>query len=175
LVFHLTAVLCSEVAGQVNYSRLEFDIGKCFWWYCILIHQDVAHSYFAPEPDPATPVVTARLTFSGNTPDRRIRLPDPSLRPRIRFIRQIALAWHLVHEWTEDETPHRSYWAASYARHLCRTNPGCTRVDLFVEYHQMAQPRMILDAASRGAKVDLDSLESYSLPERIGAFSCDEF
>jgi hypothetical protein len=173
LIFHLAAMLSCELAGAVIVSPLEAELGRWFWWYNVAIHQDLAHSYFAPEPDPATPVVTARLSYADGRPDRKLRLPDPSVRPRIRFIRQIALAWHLVHEWTE-EGPSRSFWAASYAKHLCRTNPGCMRVSLFVEYHQMPDPRTVVEAVRRGERPDLDSLETYTPPESIGAFSCDD-
>src|SRR5262249_5542204 len=117
LLFHLTALLSCELAGQVLSSPLESQIGSKFWWYLGLLHHEIARSYFAPEPDPATPVVTARLEFAGNRPDRTIRLPDPAIRPRIRYLRQIALAWHLVHEWSQKGPAPRSYWAESYARH----------------------------------------------------------
>jgi hypothetical protein len=175
LLFHITAVLACELANQVIASPLESDIGRRFWLYNVFTHQELAHAFFAPEPDPSTPVVTARLEFAGGGPDRRIRLPDRSARPRLRFLRQIALAWHLVHEWTDDTSPGRSYWAESYARHLCRSNPGCTRVSLFVEQHQMPSPRSVVEAVSRGSTPDLDALETYSFPQSLGAFSCDDF
>jgi hypothetical protein len=166
-------MLACELAGQVNYSRLETDIGEKFWWYAVLIHQELAHSFFAPEPDPASAVVTARLAFE-NRPDLKIRIPDRATRPHIRYLRQLAMAWHLVHEWTAEESPSRSYWAASFAKHLCKANPGCVRVNLYVESHQMPDPRRVEEAALRGAQVDLDALELYGVPVLIGAFSCDE-
>jgi hypothetical protein len=174
LLFHLAAILACEVAGQVNSSSLENDVGQWFWWYVVLTHQEVAHSYFAPEPDPATPIVTARLQFAGGKPDQTIRLPDSSTRPRIRYLRQLALAWHLVHEWSQERGLPRPYWAASYARHLCRANPGCTRVELHMRFHRMPEPRSVVEAVTRGKSPELDASDLYTVPELIGVFSCDE-
>jgi hypothetical protein len=174
LVFHITAIVTCEVAGQVTASTVETDIARKFWWYAVLIHQELAHSFFAPEPDPASAVITARLAFD-DRPDVKIRIPDRSARPHIRYLRQLALTWHVVHEWTAEGSPSRPYWAASYARHLCRTHPGCKRVNLYFEWHQMANPKKVVDAAVRGERVDLDALEQYSEPVSIGAFECDQF
>ena len=114
----------------------------------------------------------AELQFAGGQRGREVRLPDASTRPRIRFLREIALAWHLVHEWSRKE-PQRPFWAASYARHLCRSNPGCTRVKLFVRLHQMPDPAAVIEAASRGKAPDLEP-EDFGFQQPIGAFSCDE-
>jgi hypothetical protein len=175
LLFHITAILSVELAGQVLNSPFLTDLGRHFFGYAVLIHQEIAHAYFAPEPDPATPLATARLEFSGGRPDRVIRFPDPATRPRIRYLRQIALGWHLLHEWKQKGAAPRSYWAASFARHLCRSNPGCTRVALYLQYHQMPDPGSVVRALSRGDTPVLDAPGLYTTAELIGAFSCDEF
>ena len=175
LLFHITALLTCEIAGQALTSPLLLDLGNRSYGYAVLIHQEIAHAYFAPEPDPATPVVTARLEFPGGKPDRVIRFPDPSTRPRIRYLRQIALGWHLYHEWNQKGPTPRSYWSASFARHLCRANPGCTRVALYLQYHQMPDPGSVVRDIARGEKPVLDSPGLYTTPELIGAFSCNEF
>jgi hypothetical protein len=175
LLFHMAALLANELAGHVPYSTLESDVGRRFWWYIVLIVQDYPHGYFAPEPDPATPVVLAEIQFAGGERDREIRIPDPSARPRIRFLRQIALAWHLTHERSlKEETAWKPLWAESYARHLCRTNPGCTRVKLFLQMHKMPDPAAVAGAVSRGEKPDLEPVDFSSIPQLIGAYSCDE-
>ena len=125
LLFHITATLACELAGQTDVSVLETDVGLRFWWYVVLIGQEYTHAYFAPDPENATPVVTARVEFADGRPDREVRIPDRSTRPRIRYVRQIALAWHLTHEWSAPDPIRRSYWARSYAKHLCRAHPGC--------------------------------------------------
>jgi hypothetical protein len=175
LLFHITAIVTCEAAGQVVSSTLQTDLGGRFWWYVVLIHQEIAHAYFAPEPDPATPIVRVRLEFAGGTPDREIRLPDPATRPRIRYLRQIGLAWHLVHEWSQQGSVPRSFWAESYARHLCRTNPGCTRVALYMQYHRMPDPASVVREVSEGRTPDLDAPGLFTVSELIGAFSCSEF
>jgi hypothetical protein len=172
LLFHITAILVCEAAGQVRRSPLQLDLGSRFWWYPVLLHQEIAHAYFAPEPDRGTPILRIRLEFADRRPDREIRLPDPATRPRIRFLRQIGLAWHLVNEGSPKGQP---YWAASYARHLCRSNPGCTRVFLYKQYHFMPEPAEVVREVSRGEAPDLDSPAFYTGWELIGAFSCDEF
>jgi hypothetical protein len=172
LLFHITAILACEAAGQVHRSPLQIGLGTRFWWYPVLLHQEIAHAYFAPEPDRGTPIVKIRLEFAGGRPDREIRLPDPATRPRIRYLRQLGLAWHLLNE---RNTKGQSYWAASYARHLCRSNPGCTRVFLYLQGHWMPDPASVVRDVSRGQMPDLDSPALYTVPELIGAFSCDEF
>jgi hypothetical protein len=173
LLFHITSALICEAGGQVFTSDLERDIAGRFWWYSVSIHQEIAHAYFAPEPDPAIPVVKARLEFATG-PDRVVRLPDPATWPRIRYLRQLALGWHLVHEWSEKGPVPRSCWAESFAQHLCRANPGCTRVALSVQYHQMPDPRSVVRDVARGKVPDLDDVGLFTREDPIGAFACKE-
>jgi hypothetical protein len=119
--------------------------------------------------------VTAELQFEGDRPGREVRIPDPSARPRIRFLRQIALSWHLTHERSlKDEAAWKPFWAESYARHLCRTNPGCIRVKLYLCLHKMPSPDAVAEAVARGERPDLEPLDFSSIPQLIGAYSCDE-
>ena len=69
----------------------------------------------------------------------------------------------------------RSYWAASFARHLCRINPGCTRVALYMQYHQMPDPGSVVRGIARGEIPVLDGPSLYTTAELIGAFSCNDF
>jgi hypothetical protein len=172
LLFHITAIVAVEAAGQVVRSPLQLDVGTWFWWYPVLLHQEIAHAYFAPEPDRGTPILRARLEFAGGKPAREIRFPDPATRPRIRYLREIGLAWHL---WNEKNTKGEYYWAASYARHLCRSNPGCTRVFLYIQGHYLPDPASVVHEVSRGVTPDLESPGLYTGWELIGAFACDEF
>lgn len=103
LLFHMTALLACEIAGQVSASPLEFDIGQKFYWYVVLINQEWAHAYFSPDPVDVAPVILAKLRFGNGQPDREIRIPDHATRPRIRLLREIAMAWHVTHEFTSAE------------------------------------------------------------------------
>lgn len=176
LLFHITVVVVSELAGQVVISDLEARLGERFAWYSVFLHQDYAHAFFAPEPDPGVPVVIARLQFAGKEPDREIRIPDRATRPRIRYLRQVALAWHLTREFVPDESKvPRPLWIRSFAKHLCRSNPGCTRLELLVGYHRIPNLASVVQEASAGKRVDLEREDLYDVPQLIGVFSCDDF
>jgi hypothetical protein len=176
LLFHITAVVVGEVAGQVVISDLEAKLGRWFGWYTVFIHQDYGHAFFAPEPDPGVPIVTARLQFAGGERDREVRFPDRTLWPRIRYLRQLALVWHLTRDFAPDEfkVP-RPMWLRAVARHLCRSNPGCTRLELLVGFHRIPNLASAVQDASAGKRVDLEREELYDLPRSIGVFSCDDF
>jgi hypothetical protein len=175
LLFHLVAIVAAALAAPPS-SVLERGIADLFSPYYDLIDQGYAYRYFAPEPPP-TPIVTATLHFADGRPDARVRLPERGLWPRLRYQRQLALAHHLSEDFEaakrESGEGSRSRWAHAYARHLCRTRPGCARVTLFVQLHLI--PELPSGGATRGARLDLDAGEFYTAPERIGEFACDEF
>jgi hypothetical protein len=178
LVFQMVAVVCGALSVPPS-SPLERMIADGFAPYYELTSQGHAYRYYAPEPPP-TPVVTARLTFNDGRPDVEVRLPDRSLRPRLRYQRHLALANHLYVEFDAarraEDGSRASRWAESYARHLCRTQK-CARVTLFARFHLIPDLQQVAEALSHSdsAPVDLDADEFYTAPERIGDFACDAF
>ncbi len=177
LLFHLIA-LGVAVAAAPPSSALERALASAFGRYYELVDQGYAYRYYAPEPPP-TPVVTATVRFADGRPEVIVRLPQRGLRPRLRYQRQLALAFHLFSDFDEARRVagdgSRSRWARSYARHLVKAWPGCATVTLSAQMHLIPDPRRVLEAASTpGApRVDLDAEEFYTTPERIGEFSCD--
>lgn len=179
LLFHIVAILAGAFGAPPS-SPLELGLARQFAPYHQWIDQGYSYRYFAPEPGP-TPVVTARLRFADGRPEVTVRLPDRGLRPRLRYQRQLALANYLASDFARareregDGSPSR--WAASYARHLCKTAPGCAGVTLYVQSHLIPDPDRVREApaAPGGARVDLDAEEYYTTPERIGEFPCDAY
>ena len=177
LVLHLIALLVGAAAAAPS-SALERVLSSAFGRYYDLVDQGYAYRYYAPEPPP-TPVVTATVRFADGRPEVIVRLPRRGLRPRLRYQRQLALAFHLVADFDEARRGtgdgRRSRWARSYARHLARAWPGSSTVTLSALMHLIPDPRRVLEPASAAgaARVDLDAEEFYTAPERIGEFSCD--
>jgi hypothetical protein len=178
LLFHMTAIVAAALSVPPS-SPLEQAIADQFAHYYELIDQGHAYRYYAPEPPP-TPVVVARLEFADGRPDAEVRLPDRSLRPRLRYQRHLALANHMFAEFSgaprDEQGRRRGHWAESYARHLCKTR-GCARVTLLAKVHlipDLEQVRHALEHPGAPA-VDLDAEEFYTTPERIGDYACDAF
>jgi hypothetical protein len=176
LALHIMAVLAAELAERPS-SPLEQGLADLFARYYELTHQGHSHRFYIDVPP--TPVVTARLRFADGRPERTVRLPDRAARPRLRFQRQLALANYLSEDFrmarAAPDGEQESHWARSYARHLCRTNPGCSGVTLRVQMHLVPEFGQLLEAAARpgGKPMDVDAEEFYTLPERIGDFPCD--
>jgi hypothetical protein len=179
LLFHLAAVLAGAV-GMPPSSELERAIADGFTSYFDVM--DTGHSYrFYVEPPP-TPVVTATIRYEDGRPEETVRLPGRAVAgPRMRYQRQLQLADALyrdvqeARQWQNDAG--RSRLARSYARHLCRTRPGCRSVTLHVEQHlipDLAQVRQALTATG-ASRVDLFADRWFTTPEWIGDFSCDDF
>jgi hypothetical protein len=179
LLVHMVAIVAAAVAAPPS-SDLQRAIADRFAHYYELIDQGYGYRYYAPEPPP-TAVVKARLRFADGRGERVVRLPDRAQWPRLRYQRHLALAHHLFEDFSAAKEapggPEPSRWAASYARHLCRTNPGCTGVTLTLEMHLIPDLRLIREAASRpgAAPVDVDAEAFFTVPERIGDYSCDDF
>ena len=181
LAFHICAILTAALAASPA-SLLERRAADLFLPYDELINQGHGYRFYAPEPPP-TPVVEATLKFKDGRPDRTIRLPDPSAKPRLIYQRQLALAMNLftehraVKDAPVEAAPHR-HWAPSYARHLGAVH-GCSSVVFAVKIHLIPDPNRVaeaLRAARTGAgsvPFDLDSEEMFTVPERIGEFPCD--
>lgn len=176
LVWHLASQLVVQFAAQPA-SMLQRALAVPFESYYAAFDLGHSYRYYAPEPGP-TPVVTARLTFDDGRPETEVRLPDRSLSPRLRYQRHLNLANHLFddahlghdHE-RGDDHERGSRWAASYARHLCRTNPGCKSVALFVQRHLLPDLEMVY----REGVPDVDDERFYEVPVLIGEYSCDDF
>jgi hypothetical protein len=179
LLFHLVALWVAALAPLPPYvSPLEREVAGLFAPYYDLVDQGYTYRYYAPEPPP-TPVVTATIHFADGRPDETVRLPDRGAWPRLRYQRQLALAYHLFEDFQaakrEAGQGDRSHWARAYARHLGRRRPGCSEITLSARLHLVPDPQRIRAAlGARGSEpVDLDAEEFYTTPERIGDYPCD--
>jgi hypothetical protein len=175
LGFHLLAMLAVALSGAPA-SALERSAVEPFVGYVEAIDQGRVHRYYAPAPPP-TPVLTAELHFGEGEPSRSVRLPDRSVRPRIRYQRQLALANHLYNEFRMARSdPHGSRpsrWGASYARHLCEANPGCTAVTIRVQEHRVPDLVRLRHMAGPGRPLpDVDDERFYTVPEVVGDYPC---
>ncbi len=179
ILYHLAAVLAGAL-GVPPSSDLEQAIADRFTTYFDLM--DLGYSYrFYAEPPP-TPVVTATLRFGDGRPEEKVRLPGREVPgPRMRHQRQLALANALFSDVQEARRQavdaSQSRLARAYARHLCRTRPGCRSVTLHVQQHlipEMAQVREAV-AGSVAKAFDLFGDRMFTVPEWIGDYPCDAF
>jgi hypothetical protein len=179
LLYHLGAILAGAMAVSPS-SEIERRAVEPFRRYYELINQGYGYRYYSRldatidphRPRPwGTPVVTAEMEFErpegGNTTEV-LRLPD--LRrpwPRLRHQRQLDLAYHLSAD---------PRWAASYARHLCKTR-GCSAVTIYSQEHHIPDLALVREAASRGdaSAVDLEAASTYSPRVKLGEFRCADF
>jgi hypothetical protein len=179
LVFHLAAVLAGAM-GVPPSSELEHAIADMFTPYFDLM--DLGYSYrFYAEPPP-TPVVTATIEYADGRPDETVRLPGRAVAgPRMRHQRQLALANALSLDVQEArrqvKDAGQSRLARAYARHLCRTRPGCRSVTLHLEHHLIPDPQEVRQAlaAPGSPRFDLSADRLFTTPEWIGDFPCDDF
>ena len=176
VIFHGVAVLAAVLASPPS-SELQRSIADQFRAYYRLVDQGYSYRFYTAGAPP-TPIVTAELRFEDGRVEQ-MRIPDRSLRPRLRFQRHLALAYHLFEDVRraprDPETgDSRSRWAASYARHLCRENPGCRRVVLFLQDHLNPRPSELVEAARAGRTIDVEEDRFYGDRQRIGAYSCDD-
>jgi hypothetical protein len=179
LFLHIVAVVAG-VLGVPPSSLLERTIADPFTTYYDLA--DLGYSYRYYSEPPPTPVVTATLSFGDGRPDETLRLPGREVPgPRLRHQRQLALANALFNDVREakEQTGDsgRSRLARAYARHLCRTRPGCRSVTLHVQQHLIPDPDRVREATARLAapRFDLFAAELFTTPEWIGDFPCDGF
>jgi hypothetical protein len=174
LLVHLTAVLAGALRADPS-SPLERAVAGLFEGYYRAVDQGHTYRYYAPEPGP-TPVVTAAIRFDDGRPEESVRLPAKGVSPRLRYQRQLALAYHLTSDFEaakrEAGEGSRSAWARSYARHLARSRPGCATVTLYTQAHLIPDPAAVAQAVRERRKVDLDADEFYTAPERIGEYPC---
>jgi hypothetical protein len=178
LLLHMGAILAGAVSVPPS-SDLLRGIAARFAHYYELIDQGYGYRYYT-EPPP-TAVIQARLRFADGREERVVRLPDPAQGPRLRYQRHLALAHHLFEDFRLAKEapggPAPSRWAASYARHLCRANPGCSGVTLYLVMHLIPDLPLVRETASRpgATPIDVDDERFFTVPERIGDYSCDDF
>lgn len=173
IVLHGVGVVVAALAAPPS-SPLEQMIANQYLPYYQLTDQGHTHRYYIDPPP--TPIVLARLRFEDGRPERTIRIPDRSLRPRLRYQRHLALAYHMFIDVqrareASDDGKVEGRWARSYARHLCRTNPGCSGVTLLMQLHLVPDLHELREAER---PLDVDAEEFYTTPERIGDYSCDD-
>jgi hypothetical protein len=174
LAIHMLAVVAGAISGPPS-SPLEQLLAKPFAHYYELFDQGYTYRFYAPEPPP-TPILIAELHFRDGRPTKTIRLPDRDVRPRLRYQRQMALAYHLFEEYASLKASGggSGHWAPSYARHLGKVH-GCSSVTFFLVQHVIPPlDRMTLGRQDgRAHPPGIDDEEFYSVPERIGEFPCD--
>jgi hypothetical protein len=171
IAVHAVAALAAALAGAPS-SPLERAVADRFAAYYQVLDQGYAYRYYAPEPGP-TPVVTATVRFDDGRPERTVRLPERGVWPRLRYQRQLALAYHLVADFEEVRRNGVDGASSLYARSYARTQPGCSTVTLYKRIHLIPNPEEVRAALAEGNRVDIDAEEHYTAPERIGEFPCD--
>jgi hypothetical protein len=171
LLWHFAAVVAYEF-DEPPQSLLEHQVAEKFYPYLGLINEWQKHQYYAPIP-PDTPIVLAMLHFGDGRPDREVRLPDPTLVPRLRMQRRLAFAYNIHAEaQLAPELPVAGLKAASYARYLCRQNPGCSGVTIYFQWHKIPELSRARRAVERGEALDIDGPDYYSAKFFVGEYSC---
>jgi hypothetical protein len=179
LAYHMAAILAGALAAHPS-SEIEKRAVRAFRSYYEVINQGYGYRYYARldrtvdprHPRPwGTPVVIAEMEFERagqGTTSEVVRLPDRlGSWPRLRHQRQLDLAYHLSAD---------PRWAASYARHLCKTR-GCSRVAIFTRDHLIPDLDCVRSAAvDRDAPpVDLEAESTYGPRVKLGEFRCTDF
>jgi hypothetical protein len=180
LALHIAAITTAHLAASPS-SEVERRAASVFKYYYDIINQGYGYRYYAkldtsvsPEHRHpwGTPIVLLEMEFDAPGKEVRketVRLPDlrdHRLWPRLRHQRQLDLAYHLSSD---------TRWAASYARHLCKTR-GCDRVTIFLQDHQIPDLALVRAAASgNGESIDLESESTYSPRSNLGEYRCTNF
>jgi hypothetical protein len=177
IAYHMSAILAGALGGHPS-SQLEQQAAGLFRRYFGLVNQGYAYRYYArldttidaSHPHRwGTPVVTLELEFSEGEGARQevYRLPSRErVWPRLRFQRQLDLAYHL----TADPK-----WVGTYARHACKVF-GCSKVSVFTQEHEIPDLEAVRAAVSgRGDAVDLEAESTYRHRVKLGEFKCTDF
>jgi hypothetical protein len=180
LAMHIVAIATAHFSSAPS-SEIEQKAAALFKCYYDLINQGYGYRYYSRldlsvsplERHPwGTPIVLLEMEFDG--PGKEVRkesvrlpeLPGHRLWPRLRHQRQLDLAYHLKSD---------TRWAASYARHLCKTR-GCDRVTIFLQDHQIPDLALVRAAASgMGESIDLDGESTYGPRSNLGEYRCTNF
>lgn len=158
-------------------SDVERSAARLFAPYAELTGLASVHRYYAPAPPP-TPVLTATIDFgSGDT--KSVRVPDRSTRPRLRYQRQLALAYHLFSDYQRSAHGHgieseRSTIGASYARHLLSVHPDARAVTLRVQEHLTPDLVSLRERESDRAAFNPDDARFFTVPEIVGEYDRSE-
>ena len=178
LLIHMTAIFATESAEMPS-SEVEQITGHFFAPYCNFINQQNTHRYFSPQPGP-TPTLLFRLRYKDGRPDELVRIPDPKVKPRIRFQRQLAIAFNFYFEHQQvsrqlfgANTPTEMQYPIFFARRLCKTHPGCESVEAILRIHNFPPPEIAYKAAATTGTLDLDQPEFYR-SYLLGVYNCDE-
>lgn len=173
LVFHIAAVMAGAMAPGPS-SALERWAASRFRGYNEAVDQGYSYRFYVNGPPP-TPVMLATLNMRDGT-TRELRIPDREMRPRLRYQRHLALAYHLRMDFdraAKDERGNsKSPWARSYAKHLGAVNPGCESVTIRLTDHRNPTPHELEEAASRGRTIDVEAARYYTVPELVGEYPC---
>lgn len=168
LIFHLMAMLAIALAARPS-SPLQRELATPFAWYAELTNLGQAHRYYAPAPPP-TPIAIAELLDADGRTIATRRLPDRSIKPRLRYQRALALAFHLYqdHRAAVDAgaPAGSSVWGRSYARHLLAQHPQAARVRLRVQQHLI--PDLVRVRTQVGTETfDPDDPRFFTVPELV--------
>jgi hypothetical protein len=179
ILYHITATLAGSLAVDPS-SAIERQDAQFFRCYYELINQGYGHRYYsrldttvdAHNPRPgATPVIIGEMEFDqpqGGTNSEVVRLPSSERRlVGLRRQRQLDLAYHLASD---------PRWAASYARHLCKTR-GCQRVTIYTQEHRIPDLALVRAAAlgPSATMIDLETESTYGPRIKLGEFRCTDF
>jgi hypothetical protein len=179
ILYQVAATLAGAMAVSPS-SEVEMQAAGFFRRYYELVNQGYGHRYYSRldttvdvhDPRPwATPVIIAEMEFDqpeGGTRSEVVRLPSLERKSiRLRHQRQLDLAYHLAAD---------PRWAASYARHLCKTR-GCQRVTVYTQYHRIPDLALVREAATGGGatSIDLEAESTYGPRVKLGEFRCTEF
>lgn len=175
VIWQIGSVVAAELTSGPS-SPLEQQVAHLFERHHQLTDQGSGHRFYSDIYP--TPILLAELRFSEGVPNRIVRIPDRSARPRMLYQRQLALAHSIFQDirpmLAAPDRQMSSTWAKSYARYLCRREPGCTGVTISLRMHRNPEPGHLI-AAARGvvATLDLESDEFYDTTVLVGDFPCE--
>lgn len=179
LAVHVAAVVGGAL-GVPPSSPLQRWFADLFVWHHGLLDQGYAYRFYA-EPPP-TPLVVATLRLDNgenvtvNLPERRVDGPPMRRQRQLALANALFAASRPMFDDGHDHggEPGESWLARSYARHLCRTNPGTESVTLKLRQHLIPAPDRVLDEMGEtGKPFDLFAPSMFTTPRWIGDFPCD--